>query len=459
MSDRKAVNRYYPPDFDPSKHKSINKYRNSHPLRERAKKLSQGILVIRFEMPYNIWCEGCGNHVGMGVRYNAEKKKVGNYYTTPIYQFKMKCHLCDNYYVIETDPQNCDYKIIKGARRKNQKWDMADNEQVLTEDREVIKKRSRDPMYKLEHGVEDGKKLKSVIPTLSQIEDMQDAWRDDYMQNKMLRNKFREEKKSLKIAEEQDQALLTKSSLDIPLVAESDEDKKLAALMKYNVVESFDDKQKHKRQEIKNRPLFVSSKPSAAISKEPSTSPNMAATSGKKNLQEIHKRLGLDRLKTSSPGGFGDAFDTTKSNLGLVVIKKKRKLDNTDAVVSSTPVNSKQSKSTTGGSVENLIACDGRSRHDDISNISPNSSRDSKMTCSNKSNHSETFENSQEHVKLQGESSKVNDLVSTLTHVDKLDGDGEQELDRSKVIVTGSEQPKSTRSLLLCDYTSSSDSD
>jgi hypothetical protein len=25
---------------------------------------------------YNIWCEGCGNHVGMGVRYNAEKKKV-----------------------------------------------------------------------------------------------------------------------------------------------------------------------------------------------------------------------------------------------------------------------------------------------------------------------------------------------------------------------------------------------
>jgi len=38
-------------------------------------------------------CEGCGNHVGMGVRYNAEKKKVGMYYTTPIHQFRMKCHL------------------------------------------------------------------------------------------------------------------------------------------------------------------------------------------------------------------------------------------------------------------------------------------------------------------------------------------------------------------------------
>uniref|UniRef100_A0A1I7WRP5 Protein yippee-like n=1 Tax=Heterorhabditis bacteriophora TaxID=37862 RepID=A0A1I7WRP5_HETBA len=26
-------------------------------------------------MPFNIWCLGCHNHVGMGVRYNAEKKK------------------------------------------------------------------------------------------------------------------------------------------------------------------------------------------------------------------------------------------------------------------------------------------------------------------------------------------------------------------------------------------------
>lgn len=27
-------------------------------------------------MPYNIWCEGCKKHIGMGVRYNAEKTKV-----------------------------------------------------------------------------------------------------------------------------------------------------------------------------------------------------------------------------------------------------------------------------------------------------------------------------------------------------------------------------------------------
>ncbi|PNJ13342.1 CCDC130 isoform 9, partial [Pongo abelii] len=109
-----------------------NRYHNSHPLRERARKLSQGILIIRFEMPYNIWCDGCKNHIGMGVRYNAEKKKVGNYYTTPIYRFRMKCHLCVNYIEMQTDPANCDYVIVSGAQRKEERWDMADNEQVLT---------------------------------------------------------------------------------------------------------------------------------------------------------------------------------------------------------------------------------------------------------------------------------------------------------------------------------------
>ena len=41
----------------------------------------------------------------MGVRYNAEKSKVGNYYTTQIFKFRMKCHLCDNHFEIQTDPK------------------------------------------------------------------------------------------------------------------------------------------------------------------------------------------------------------------------------------------------------------------------------------------------------------------------------------------------------------------
>jgi hypothetical protein len=37
--------------------------------------------------------------------YNAEKKKVGEYITTPIWSFRMKCHLCTNYIEIKTEPK------------------------------------------------------------------------------------------------------------------------------------------------------------------------------------------------------------------------------------------------------------------------------------------------------------------------------------------------------------------
>lgn len=103
MGERKGTNKYYPPDYDP-KSGGLNKWQGTHALRERARKIHMGIIIIRFEMPYNIWCEGCNNHIGMGVRYNAEKKKVDMYYTTPVYEFKMKCHLCDNHFVMKTDP-------------------------------------------------------------------------------------------------------------------------------------------------------------------------------------------------------------------------------------------------------------------------------------------------------------------------------------------------------------------
>ena len=47
----------------------------------------------------------CEAHIGMGVRYNAEKKKIGMYYSTPIFSFRCKCHLCSGWFEIETDPQ------------------------------------------------------------------------------------------------------------------------------------------------------------------------------------------------------------------------------------------------------------------------------------------------------------------------------------------------------------------
>lgn len=258
MGERKGTNKYYPPDFDPAKHGSLNGYHKTHALRERARKLSQGILIIRFEMPYNIWCDGCKNHIGMGVRYNAEKKKVGNYYTTPIYRFRMKCHLCVNYIEMQTDPATCDYLIVSGARRKEERWDMAENEQILTTEREEKEKLETDAMYKLDHGGKDRQKLTKALPSLSEIQDYQAGWKDDFELNSSLRKKFRTEKKVLAEQEEKDNAVRLRMNLSIPLLPETKEDKKLAELLTYQTLDSCEDKKLIKSKEISSRPWFTS---------------------------------------------------------------------------------------------------------------------------------------------------------------------------------------------------------
>lgn len=231
MGERKGTNLYYPPDYDP-RAGGLNKFLGTHALRERARKLHMGILIIRFEMPYNIWCNGCGNHIGMGVRYNAEKTKIGMYYSTPLYQFRMKCHLCDNHFEIKTDPANLDYVIVSGAKRQENRWDPKQNEQVVPETKEVSCRLYDDAMYKLEHGIEDKKVAKFRDSALDDAIALNESiWKDDYNSNCAVRALFREKKKELKKKQAEDHALLKKTGLDIDIVNEHEDDIKLAKLL------------------------------------------------------------------------------------------------------------------------------------------------------------------------------------------------------------------------------------
>ena len=172
MGERKGVNKWYPPDYDPNKG-GLNKWQGTHALRERARKIHLGILIIRFEMPYNVWCEGCGLHVGMGVRFNAEKKKIGMYYTTPVYQFRMKCTMCDNHYEIKTDPANLDYVCVSGARRQEKRFEASENGTVVPDEKATIQKLALDPMFKLEHGEKDTSKGQDAKPRINKMMQIQ----------------------------------------------------------------------------------------------------------------------------------------------------------------------------------------------------------------------------------------------------------------------------------------------
>ncbi|KAK7575836.1 hypothetical protein V9T40_012122 [Parthenolecanium corni] len=231
MGERKGTNKYYPPDYNPAVG-GLNKFKGTHALRERARKIHLGIIIIRFEMPYNIWCEGCNNHIGMGVRYNAEKTKVGMYYSTPVYQFRMKCHLCDNHFEIKTDPANLDYIIVSGARRQENRWDPTQNEQVVPETKETSRRLFDDAMFKLEHKNNDvvvSKKSSVVLNRL--LERQEDVWKDDFAANSALRAQLRASKKELKEKELKSSEIDKKLFIDVPILAEKEEDKNLASLL------------------------------------------------------------------------------------------------------------------------------------------------------------------------------------------------------------------------------------
>ena len=75
----------------------------------------------------------------------------------------MKCHLCDNHFEMQTDPANFEYVIISGLKRKEQRWNPDENEQVAPEEKKKHRKLESDPMFKLEHGKQDVEKVSRKI--------------------------------------------------------------------------------------------------------------------------------------------------------------------------------------------------------------------------------------------------------------------------------------------------------
>ena len=75
----------------------------------------------------------------------------------------MKCHLCDNHFEMQTDPANFEYVIISGLKRKEQRWNPDENEQVAPEEKKKHRKLESDPMFKLEHGKQDVEKVRRKI--------------------------------------------------------------------------------------------------------------------------------------------------------------------------------------------------------------------------------------------------------------------------------------------------------
>ncbi|GAA6017776.1 hypothetical protein JCM11491_004614 [Sporobolomyces phaffii] len=196
-----GFNKYYPPDYNPNEG-SLNKRAGKHALGDRARKLDQGILIVRFELPYNIWCGHCNAHIGQGVRYNAEKKKVGMYYSTTIWSFRCKCHLCQHWFEIRTDPQNTRYVVHEGARQKYEEWDPEENGQMVIDNSASTSEAPPDPFASVEKNLTQKKKVMSESARLSAMYEQNSThWEDPYYASSILRDSFRQKKRKILASE------------------------------------------------------------------------------------------------------------------------------------------------------------------------------------------------------------------------------------------------------------------
>lgn len=240
---------HYPPEWDPSKG-TLDQFQRKrgfehHFGKYRTKNLHKGILVIRFEMPFKVQCSRCDTYIGQGTRYDADKKKVGMYFSSPIYEFSMRCRCvvgheksadgriyCNQRFVIRTDPKNSDYALVEGLRRKVETWDAKDSETLELEAPETRNKMEADAMFKVEKTLRDKQRERSDKERLTELQDLQTEREDTYALNSVLRKCHRERKKE-ELAIEEAERREGAPNFAVPLQPPSQEDAVEAAKVRF----------------------------------------------------------------------------------------------------------------------------------------------------------------------------------------------------------------------------------
>lgn len=159
MGERKVLNKYYPPDFDPKKLPKLELGKNFQ-------------CVIRTMAPFTMRCLTCGNYVYKGKKFNARKETVEDedYIGIRIHRFYIRCPVCLTEIIFKTDPKNTDYAVETGAYRTFQAEHLAElEEERLKEEKEEDE--ANNPMLALENRTKESRREMDVIDALEDIRD------------------------------------------------------------------------------------------------------------------------------------------------------------------------------------------------------------------------------------------------------------------------------------------------
>ncbi|KAF9961241.1 hypothetical protein BGZ72_004382 [Mortierella alpina] len=153
MSERKVLNKYFPPDFDPA----------LIPRRKQPKDLQH---KVRLMTPFSMRCNTCGEYIYKGKKFNARKETTEEtYHSIKIFRFYIRCNRCAAEITFKTDPANTDYVAEHGAQRNFEPWRDVSGE--LAAERE--EEEENNPMKALENRTQDSKREMEIMDALDEI--------------------------------------------------------------------------------------------------------------------------------------------------------------------------------------------------------------------------------------------------------------------------------------------------
>jgi hypothetical protein len=156
MADRKVLNKYYEPDYDPL----------ALPKKKRCKNKQCKVMMM---LPMSVRCNTCGAYIWKGKKFNSRKETVEGetYLGIPIFRFYMRCDNCLAEFTILTDPQNADYKCEAGAHRNfDPKREQREEEARLRAEQE---EEDKDAMRALERRTAESKREMDLIEALDEV--------------------------------------------------------------------------------------------------------------------------------------------------------------------------------------------------------------------------------------------------------------------------------------------------
>ncbi|KAM3723354.1 Splicing factor [Dirofilaria immitis] len=195
-TERKVFQKYYPPDFDPSKIPRAKGQRNRQ-------------FVQRVMAPYNMQCDTCHEYIYKGKKFNMRRETAEGetYLGLKIFRFYFRCPNCLAEITFKTDLQNCDYQQEHGATRLFEAFKLYQQEEKAKETKEEEEK--KDPMKMLEKRT---KMSRAEMEALGKLEELQETNRrhETFGPDQYFQNLIGAQAEALRLQEEEDEKFIQK---------------------------------------------------------------------------------------------------------------------------------------------------------------------------------------------------------------------------------------------------------